>query len=147
MRAAQLMCCPFFKEKAMTINQVLAMVDEINANSYDTKVKIEWLSKLDGRVFNDIILTHEHDLVDDGEGNLIEPTFPGYDDRAVDTELLIVDTYSDIYTDYLMAMIAYSNGETERYQNSMIMYNSKYKEYADWYNRTHTPIQKPLKVF
>ena len=49
--------------------------------------------------------------------------------------------------DYLMGMIAYSNGETERYQNSMIMFNSNYKEYADWYNRTHKPIQKPLKVF
>lgn len=133
----------------MTINQVLAMVDEINANSYDTKVKIEWLSKIDGRVFNDIILTHEHDLVDDGteEGNLIEPTFPGYDDSSLDTELLIDDIYSDVYRDYLMAMIAYSNGETERYQNSMIMFNSNYREYVNWYNRIHAPIQKPLKVF
>lgn len=133
----------------MTINKVLALVDEIDANTYDTKVKIGWLSKLDGRVFNDIILTHEHELVDDGteEGNLIEPTFSGYSDASLDTELLIADTYSDVYTDYLMAMIAYSNGETERYQNSMIMFNTNYREYANWYNRNHKPIQKPLKVF
>lgn len=133
----------------MTISKVLALVDEIDANTYDTKTKIGWLSKLDGRVFNDIILTHEHELVDDGteEGNLIEPTFSGYNNASLDTELLIADTYSDVYTDYLMAMIAYSNGETERYQNSMIMLNSNYREYANWYNRTHKPIQKPLKVF
>ncbi len=131
----------------MTINQVLAMVDEITPNTFDTKVKIDWLSKLDGRVFNDIILTHEHALVEDEEGNLIEPTFSGYSDLAVDKELLIDDVYSDVYRDYLMAMIAYSNGETERYQNSMIMFNSNYKEYVDWYNRTHKPIQKPLKLF
>lgn len=134
----------------MTISKVLALVDEIDANTYDTKTKIGWLSKFDGRVFNDIILTHEHDLVEDDseEGNLIEPTFPGYDEEtSLDTELLIPDTYSDVYTDYLMAMIAYSNGETERYQNSMIMFNSNYREYANWYNRTHKPIQKPLKVF
>lgn len=133
----------------MTINDVLALIDELDANTYDAKTKIGWLSKLDGRVFNNIILTHEHDLVNDGteEGNLIEPTFSGYKNATLDTELLIDDTYSDVYTDYLMAMIAYSNGETERYQNSMIMFNSNYKEYADWYNRTHKPIQKPLKVF
>jgi hypothetical protein len=133
----------------MTISKVLALVDEIDANTYDTKTKIGWLSKLDGRVFNDIILTHEHELVDDGteEGNLIEPTFSGYSDASLDTELLIADTYSDVYTDYLMAMIAYSNGETERYQNSMIMFNSNYREYTNWYNRTHKPIQLPLKVF
>ena len=140
----------------MTINQILAMVDEINTNSYDTKIKIDWLSKLDGRVFNDIILSHEHDLVpeegtneedESEEVNLVEPTFSGYDNSSLDTELLIDDTYSDVYRDYLMAMIAYSNGETERYQNSMIMFNANYREYANWYNRTHAPIQKPLKVF
>lgn len=140
----------------MTINQILALVDEINTNSYDTKVKIDWLSKLDGRVFNDVILTHEHDLVPENseseddeteEVNLVEPTFSGYDDSSLNTELLIDDTYSDVYRDYLMAMIAYSNGETERYQNSMIMFNSNYQEYLDWYNRTHMPIEKPLKLF
>lgn len=140
----------------MTINQILALVDEINTNSYDTKVKIDWLSKLDGRVFNDVILTHEHDLVPENseseddeteEVNLVEPTFSGYDDSSLNTELLIDDTYSDVYRDYLMAMIAYSNGETERYQNSMIMFNSNYQEYLDWYNRTHMPIGKPLKLF
>lgn len=140
----------------MTINQILALVDEINTNSYDTKVKIDWLSKLDGRVFNDVILTHEHDLVPENseseddeteEVNLVEPTFSGYANASLDTELLIPDTYSDVYRDYLMSMIAYSNGETERYQNSMIMFNSNYQEYLDWYNRTHMPIGKPLKLF
>ncbi len=29
----------------MTINKVLALVDEIDANTYDTKVKIGWLKK------------------------------------------------------------------------------------------------------
>lgn len=140
----------------MTINQILALVDEINTNSYDSKVKIDWLSKLDGRVFNDVILTHEHDLVPENseseddeteEVNLVEPTFSGYANVSLNTELLIPDTYSDVYRDYLMAMIAYSNGETERYQNSMIMFNSNYQEYLDWYNRTHMPIGKPLKLF
>ena len=55
----------------MTIGEVLAEVDEINPNTIDDAVKIGWLSKLDGRIFDETILTHEHDLVDDGEGNLV----------------------------------------------------------------------------
>jgi len=130
----------------MTIGEVLAEVDEINPNTIDDAVKIGWLSKLDGRIFDETILTHEHDLVDDGEGNLVEPTFTQYE-LDENTELLIPDTYSDTYRDYLMAMIHYANGETERYTNSMIMYNTNLQDYKNWYNRTHKPIQKPLNVF
>ena len=131
----------------MTISKVLARVDEIKANTYDEKTKISWLSELEGRIFNDIFLTHEHELVEDEEGNLVEPTFSGFDEGSENEELIAPDTYADVYRNYLFAMIDFSNGETERYTNSMIMFNSSLKEFGDWYNRTHKPIQKPLKVF
>lgn len=131
----------------MTIQKILAEVDEVNPNTYDENIKIGWLSRLDGQVFNDVILTHEHDLVDDGEGNLVEPTFTGYEELDEDREVIIPDEYADVYIDYLRAKIAYSNGESERYANSMIMFNSNYQKYLDWYNSTHKPIQIALKVF
>lgn len=131
----------------MTINQILAEVDELTPNTYEVPIKIGWLSKVDGRVFEEVILTHEHDLVEDEEGNLHEPTFPGYTEADVNTELLIPDTYADTYRDYLMAMIAYTNGETDRYSNSMIMFNMNFSDFVNWYNKTHLPIQKPLRLF
>ena len=131
----------------MTIDTILAEVDEINPNTYDEQIKLGWLSKLDGRVFNDVILTHEHDKVLDDDNNLVEPTFTGYEEVSEETELIIPDTYSDVYRDYLMAMIAYANGESDRYANSMIMFNSNYQQYLNWYNRNHKPLQIPLKVF
>ena len=118
----------------MTIDTILAEVDEINPNTYDEQIKLGWLSKLDGRVFND-------------DNNLVEPTFTGYEEVSEETELIIPDTYSDVYRDYLMAMIAYANGESDRYANSMIMFNSNYQQYLNWYNRNHKPLQIPLKVF
>lgn len=130
----------------MTIGQVLAEIDDINPNTYDEKLKIGWLSELDGRIFNETILTHVHDLKEDEEGNKVEPTFKKYDyDENIN--LIIPDTYSDVYRHYLMAMIAYANGETERYSNSMIMFNASLADYKNWYNSTHLPIQKSLNVF
>lgn len=131
----------------MTISDVLAMVDELKPNSYDENAKITWLSELDGRVFNDVILTHVHDLVDDGEGNMVEPTFTGYDETSENEELLIPDTYADVYRNWLFAQIDYANGEIDRFNNSMLMYNNSLKEFYDWYNRNNKPLQKPLKVF
>jgi hypothetical protein len=147
-RAARIIgAAHFFKEKTMTINDILTQVDEIQPNTYDENIKIAWLSELDGRIFNDVILTHEHDLVEDEEGNLVEPEFVAYDENSENEELIIPNTYADIYRHWLFAQIAYSNGEVDRFNNSMVMYNSSLKEYYDWYNRNNLPIQKPLKVF
>lgn len=129
----------------MTIYEVLAMVDEIQPNTYDEKVKMTWLSELDGRVFKDVVLEYEHELVDDGEGNMIEPTFTAYNDE--NQELIIPDEYADIYRHWLFAQIAYSNGETERYQNSMLMFNSSYQDYTKWYRRNYKSNVYPLKLW
>lgn len=129
----------------MTIYEVLAMVDEIQPNTFDEKVKMTWLSELDGRVFNDVVLEYEHELVDDGEGNMIEPTFTAYDDE--NQELIIPDIYADVYRHWLFAQIAYSNGETERYSNSMLMFNSSYQDYTKWYRRTHKSTVHPFKLW
>lgn len=131
----------------MTVEKLLAQVDEVKPNTYDENLKLTWLSELEGRIFDEIILTHKHDLVDDGEGNLIEPTFAGYTEENEDAELLAPDRYCDLYRNYLFAQIDYSNGESDRYTNSMIMFNSSFKDYSNWYNRNHLPIQKPLKLF
>lgn len=119
------------------IEDVLATVDEIKANTYDDNVKILWLSELDGQIFNEIILTHEHDE--------IEP-FEGYTDADLGTELIAPFPYDKLYRNYIFAKIDESNGETDRYQNSAAIFNASYKDYYDWYNRTHMPIAKPLRI-
>ena len=131
----------------MTVGGVLALVDEIRPNQYDEKIKITWLSELEGRIFNDIILTHEHELVEDDEGNMVEPTFLGYSEGSEDAELIAPDIYADLYRNYLLTQIDYSNGETDRYTNSMLMFNNSYSQFESWYNRTHKPISKPLRLF
>lgn len=128
----------------MTIAEVLAYVDEVKPNTYDENIKIGWLSEVDGKVFNDVILTHEREAAEDEE---LMTEFTAYTEDNEYQELLIPDTYADVYKHYLFAMIDYSNGESDRYTNSMIMYNSRYQEYTYWYNRTHKPIQHQLKVF
>jgi hypothetical protein len=109
----------------MNIAQILAQVDEIKPNTYDDNIKIAWLSELDGQIYNDVFLTHELD-------ENVPSMFLGY-------------TEADLNTELLFAQIDASNGETDRYANSMTLFNASFKDFKSDYNRQHMPLQKTMK--
>lgn len=128
----------FIRREIMTIEEVLAEVDEIKPNTFDDNIKLKWLSELDGKIYKELILTHEHDA---------DITFTPYTSADMNKELLAEFPYSDIYRHYVFANIDYSNGESDRYQNSMVMFNNAFDAYRKYYNKTYKPIQNILKVF
>lgn len=117
----------------MTIREALETVDKLKPNQYDAQTKINWLSKLDGMIFKEVILTHIHppDL----------GAFAGYDGANEETELIVPYPYGeDVYNYFLQSMIDKENGEMAKYNQSATLYNNAYKAYCNWYNRTHRPI-------
>ena len=101
----------------MTVNDIVALVDLKEPNSYTAAEKIKWLSDLDGKIFNEVILTHEHDDVEFTPYNIhaLDPVPEGQTPPEPET-LLIGDPYGeDIYVHYLIARIAAGNAETPRY--------------------------------
>ena len=118
----------------MTIKEAIEQLDELKHNTYTDEEKIRWLSYVDSMVKTEIIDTHEG-----SEG----VTFEGYNALTdTSTELLVGAPYDGVYLRYMEAMIDYHNGEYTKYNNSMLMYNSAYTDYLNWYNRTHTPITR-----
>lgn len=114
----------------MTINDVIAYVDELSPNQYTGIQKTAWLSNLDGKIFREVILTHEHACPD---------LFAAYDDS--EDKLLIGEPYAqDIYTNYLMAKIAEANAEIPKYNLYSTLYNTEYSQWVSWYHRTHRPL-------
>lgn len=123
----------------MTILEAMQGADAVKPNAYKEHEKIMWLSTLDGIVKAQIIDTHEG-----GD----EVTFNGYGDTTIpDTVLLIPAPYDKVYIHWLEAQIDYANGEFNKYENSMVMFNTAYTEYVNHYNRTHMPIGKKFKFF
>ena len=123
----------------MTITRALHHIDVIKPNSYNQDEKIMWLSNLDGIVKTEIIDTHE------GGENV---TFNGYDENtALSQELLVPHPYDEIYINYLQMQIDYANGEYNKYNNSKTVYNEAFREYEQYYNRTHKPISKKFTHF
>lgn len=123
----------------MTIIEAINRIDLIKPNTFERLEKTRWLSTLDGIIKSMIIDTHE------GGENV---TFKGYDaDTDTTTVLLVPAPYDEIYLYWLESKIDYWNAEYARYQNSMIMYNTAYAAFEQYYNRTHRPLSKKRFLF
>ena len=123
----------------MKIIDAISKVDDLKPNRYDEEHKVGWLSNLDLRVKNEIIDTHE---------GANETSFTGYNvDIDKDTELLVPAPYDEMYIHWLMAQIDLANGEYNKYNAEITMFNTEWEDYAKHYNRTHMPITQGKKRF
>ncbi len=117
----------------MTVNEAIEKLDKLRPNQYKTPQKIRWLSDIDGKVFENVYLTHEDNEL---------KSFEKYTRDDMSRELLIPEPYTEVYEHYLSAQIYYNNNEMARYSNAMVMFNNALAEFEAWYNRKHKPISK-----
>lgn len=117
-------------------------VNNLKANFYDLPEKIKWLSRLDRRIFDDILMTHE--LSEEEQEPFIraegeEPKFMDYTEEDQDTELIVGAPYDEMYVLWLSAQIDWNNREIVGFNNSNAMFESVYKQFQNAYNRSHMP--------
>ena len=123
----------------MKIIEAINQIDSLKHNTYSQRDKIVWLSRLDSMVKRLIIDTHEG-----GE----DVTFTGYTDTTdPETELLVPAPFDEMYLRWLEARIDYANGEYGKYNNAILVYQTAYDAYANYYNRNHMPKGKSIKYF
>lgn len=119
----------------MTINEAISTLDNLKPNTATRSDKIKWLARLDGEIKTEIVDAHYPKK--DCEPDKTDRRYT--DETSGDTELIAGYPYDELYVLYLSAMIDYNNGEVSRYNNSMAMFNAKYKDFSDWYNRNYMP--------
>ena len=118
----------------MKIIEAIRRLDALKFNTYTQSDKIEWLSRLDNMVKKHIIDTHE---------GAEEVTFIGYDDSTdLEKEMLVPAPYDEVYLRWMEAQIDYYNGEYDKYNNAIIMFNTSFEAYEAYYNRCHLPISR-----
>ena len=123
----------------MKIVEAISRIDGLKHNTYTQGEKIAWLSRLDSMVKRLIIDTHEG-----GE----DVVFTGYNENTdVYTELLVPEPFDEMYLRWLEARIDYANGEYDKYNNAILMYQTAYDGYANYYGRNHMPKGKKIKFF
>ena len=117
----------------MKIIDAIHKIDNLKFNTFPQDMKVGWLSRLDNMVKNQVIDTHE------GGGM----AFTGYDsDTDIMTELLIPAPYDEVYLRWMEAQIDYHNGEIDKYNISITMFNTEFEAFSNWYHRNHMPVSK-----
>lgn len=115
----------------MRIMDAINRLDALKFNTYTQSDKIEWLSRLDSTVKQQIIDVHE------GSDGI---SFSGYTDTTpLDTVLLVPAPYDEVYLRWMEAQIDYHNGEYDKFNASILMYNTAYEAFANYYKRDHMP--------
>ena len=115
----------------MTVNEIIADADLKEPNSYSSDEKLRWLSALDGKIFSEVLQTHE--------GLAGDASFSPYTTGG-ETPLIPFPYAEGVYTHYLIAMIAAANAETARYNQQIALYNAEYGQWWNAYHAAHTPL-------
>lgn len=112
-----------------TIREIIERVDETRPNSFTEKVKLSWLSELEGKIAADVMLMSIDEIRE------LEYKHPD----SLDKEPLVSYPHQDMYVYWLEAKIDYANGEYNKYQNSMEFYNQHYTTFVRWFANTYEP--------
>ncbi len=112
---------------ALTLQQCIDAVDEVKPNAYGNETKTRWLNEIEGKVQTEVMLIAGADV--------IQYSYP----ENKDWELLVGPPYDGLYPAYLAARIDFANGEYEKYQNTMQMFNDIYTDFVRWYAATYAP--------
>ena len=123
----------------MTLMEAIAQVDSLVRNAYSQKDKIGWISRLDWIIKTQIIDLHQ------GTENV---SFKGYDDNTdLHTTLLVPPPFDEIYLRWMEAQIHYHDGEIDRYNVAITMYNTAFEGFREYYTRTHKPLTMSRFLF
>lgn len=110
-----------------TLGEVIAMVDEIKPNAFSDEAKTAWLNECEGMVQTEVFLLAPVEII----------CYCWPEDR--DAVLLVKSPHDKLYWSYLSAMIDFANGEYNKYQNTMQMFNASYGEFMRWYATHYRP--------
>ena len=111
----------------MTVSELIAYVDSVKPNAFSDSDKLVWLNEIEARIQTEVMLRWQ--------GEMEQYTLP--EDK--DTELLLSPPHTAVYRYWLQSMIDFENGEYDKYQNTMQMFNSFYGEFMRWYADVYQP--------
>lgn len=122
----------------MTINEAIALVDNLRDNTMAPDIKILWLQMVDQQVYEEIIK---------GRVGADAVTLPDYSDNNGERVLLVPPPYDMLYVYRLEAEICYKNQEIDRQANALTRYNELMDAYAKQYAREHRSLPHPPVIY
>lgn len=125
----------------MTIGELTRYLSHTKDGGFSPEAYDMWLNEVEGMVQTRIHLTPADEVT------VYKRDFS--DPDAFDSiTLLAPPPFDKLYAPYIEARIDYANGEYDKYQNSMAMFEAFFTEYMAYYAATHRPadVRKRAKL-
>lgn len=116
----------------MTIMEAIARVDERRHNTCSREEKIRWLSQLDQKIYEKILMNHRG--TPEGEPPCYDGKTPG------SRELLVKEPFSDLYLYWLEAQICYCQGEIGDHNGAAALFNRELTEFEKHHKNRNLPL-------
>lgn len=113
------------------IKEIIERVDENVPNAFNAERKLAWIAELDGRIATNVFLMNITDV------HQLQYQYP----EDMESEPLVSFPHDRLYELWLEAQIDFANRETDKYQNSMAMYNTAYNNFVRFIAQTYEPAQ------
>lgn len=123
----------------VTINEIIAKVDDRKPNAVPQEQKAEWLLRLDGKIYTEVLCggVAPADIGEEEVHRLPPAKYP----EDGDMPLLVTAPYDELYCQYLESLIDFAVKDTDSYYNSSIMFDQSFTEWRSHYRRTHKPAE------
>ena len=121
----------------MKIKEVIRRTDLAKPNAFEEELKFLWLTALEGQIAADVF------LMAPAETEQFDYSYPD----GLDMELLVKPPYDELYVLYLEAKIDAENGEYNKYQNTMQMFNNSFGEFMRWFANNYRPADTHEEVY
>lgn len=105
----------------MTREEVLGQAEAMLSAPVDMALQEGWLQDLELQVWQEVFCACED-----------APAQP-----EAGEDLLIGAPYQDVYVYHLLQKAALLYGDTEQYNQYLLLFSGRYREFASWYLRTH----------
>lgn len=114
----------------MKLREVIELADDLKPNAFSVRAKVFWLDRLEGTYATEIFLMAP---AEQAQLRLTQ--------EDMERELLIDPPYDDLYLLWLEAKIDEANGEYNKYENSMRIYNARLGSFLGWFKNAWDPAQ------
>ena len=113
------------------IQEIIDRVDDTKPNAFALQAKLEWIAELDGKIAANVMLMNIAEI------QQLKYSYP----EDLTSEPLVGFPHDGIYEAWLAAKIDFWNGEYNKYQNSMEMFNALYGDYMRWFATSYEPAR------
>lgn len=123
----------------MTIQEAIDKADQMKENILPDAMKIAALNEIEGKIHEEILMTHAHSAE--------EETPPAFDiDTDPGTVLLAPDRYAMLYVYWIMSRMDLTYQEMDKFNNNMALFQMEYGNLQDWWNRRRMPVQRNRQI-